>query len=441
MALGSQQGNVDALTDITGLVHSIFVGSVLPGVRWESVTAQLYMDAQEGDYRFDGQNLNGATDLLRPHGAIGSTGMLPDGNHQDAANWQTTPKRRYVRRAIDNFVGDAAVSGPGSFADLGTRLFDQMWGAWRLMEIRHAIGGSDGVICVVDSRTSSTVWVGKDGYNHTGTSPMMLLDENMVICWMDITASNAAAGAGAISSIAYSTNTVTMDSGTTWEPSATLASGDLICAATTTNIATDYFESEYTNANNGQPQVIDPDAASTTVFNVPEGTYPRWKPPRKVSGTFDHLEVTEFYRHLAAKSTSPVTSDSHVGVVAGGTFATLARTLIGFQQQQNLGRVLEGGYQTIRVAGHDFAVDDFQLHDVMSVYCVEDLYTVSLTRAGYFDQDGSMYSRIADFDGKEWFAREYSNSFCPVRGRNGAITSITLDSAVTADDYTPVPDY
>ena len=69
MALGSQQSNVDALTDITGLVHEIFVGKVLPGVRWESVTAQLHQNAMEGDYRYDGESLNGATDLPCPRRA------------------------------------------------------------------------------------------------------------------------------------------------------------------------------------------------------------------------------------------------------------------------------------------------------------------------------------------------------------------------------------
>lgn len=440
MALGSQQSNVDALADITGLVHEIFVGRVLPAVRWESPTAQMYMNAMEGDYRYDGESLNGATDLLRPTGALGTTGFLPDSDHADAGNWQTTPVRRYVRRAEDNFVASRAVSGPGSYADLSARLFDQMWGAFRLMEIRHAIGGADGVICTVTSRTSSTVFVVQDGYQHTGTNPLMLLDEGMVICWQDITAGNAAAGAAKISSIAYTTDTITVDSAATWEPSAMLAAGDLICAATTPNIATDYFDSEYTNAKNGQREIIDPDADFTTVFNIAEGTFPRWKPFRVASTTWDHIELTEFMRKLAAKSTFPVTPESHTAVMAGGTYAELARTLVGFQQQEQLGKTFEGGYQSVRVAGHDIVVDDYQLHDCMLVYCTEDLYTVSLVEAGYFDEDGSMYQRIADYDGKEWFARDYCNSFTPVRNRCGALTGITLAN-VTADDFTPTPDY
>jgi hypothetical protein len=126
--------------------------------------------------------------------------------------------------------------------------------------------------------------------------------------------------------------------------------------------------------------------------------------------------------------------------MAGGSFAELARTLVGFQQQQQLGKTFEGGYQAVRIAGHDIVVDDYQLHDVMSVYATEDLYTVSLVEAGYFDEDGSMYSRISDFDGKEWYVRDYANSFTPVRNRCGALTGISHPN-VTVDNFVPTPDY
>lgn len=439
MAFGSQKTNVQALTDITGLVHEIFVGDVLPAVRWESVTAQLFMTAGEGQYRYDGESLNGATDLLRPHGALGTSGELPDSSHQDAANWQTTPVRRYVRRAVDNFVEAAAVKGPGSFADFGTRVFDQLWGAFRLMEIRHAVGTSDGTLCKISSRTSSTVVVVTAGYGHTGANPLLLIEENMVIAWIDVSNSNAVGGAAKVSSLNYSTNSITVDSAATWEV-ATPAANDLIVAATTNDSTADYFATEYTNAKNGLLDIVDPDANNTTVFNVSESTYPRWQPYRVASGTFDHIEVTEFVRRHAAKSTMPVNPQSHTMVTHPAIVAQLARSLIGFQQQQQLGKTLEGGYQTVRIAGWDIAEDEYQLQDVLYNICNEDLYTVSLVEAGYFDEDGSMYERISDFDGKEFFVRDYCNSFSPRRNRHGALTGISLTD-VTATDFDATPNY
>lgn len=440
MAFGSQRTNVEALSDIPGLVHEIYVGDVLPSVRWESITAQLFQTAGEGQYRYDGQVLVGSTDLHRPTGALGTDGQLPDSMHTDGAEWQTTPVRRYVRRAVDNFVEAAAIKGPGSFADFGSRLFDQMWGAFRLMEIRHAVGSSTGTLCLVTSRGSNVTWTGKDGLGYTGQAALVFLDEQMVIGWRDSSNSNAVAGAGIISSINYSTGLVTMDSASTWEPSPQLAANDIIVAATTNNIATDYYADEYQNAKNGIIDIIDPLGAATTVFNVAEATHPRWKPYRVASGTFDHIEVTEFVAKHAGKSTYPVGPDSHTFITHPAVIAELARTLVGFQQQQSLGKTLEGGYQSLRVAGFDFAADPYQISDVLYSVCNEDLYTVSLIEAGYFDDDGSMYERISDFDGKEWFVRDYCNSFSPRRIRHGALTSIDLPN-VTAADFNPVPSH
>ena len=440
MALGSQKSNVQGLANITGLVHEIFVGDVLPAVRWESVTAQLFQAAGEGEYRYDGESLNGATDLLRPHGALGTDGELPDHSHVDAANWQTTPVRRYVRRAVDNFVEAAAGKGPGSFADFGTRVFDQLWGAFRMMEIRHAVGSSAGTLCLVSSRTSNVAVVAKDGYGHASCNPLLMIEEGMVVAWLDSSASNAAAGAAKVSSLTYSSNTITVDSSSTWEPSATTAANDIIVAATTNNIATDYFATERNNAKNGMIDIVDPAAASTTVFNISQSTYPRWKPYRTASSTFDHIEVTEWVRKPASKSTFPVSPSSHTMVAHPAIVAELARSLVGFQQQQQLGKTLEGGYETIRIAGWDIAEDEYQLQDVLYNVCNEDLFTISLVEAGYFDEDGSMYERISDFDGKEFYVRDYANTFSPRRNRHAALTGVTL-SNVTATDFDPTPNY
>ena len=440
MGYGSQQGNVQAITDIGGIVHEIYRGDVLPSVRFESITSQIMSTAPEGSYSYAGSKMKFAVDLELPNGALATAGALPDSTYTDAANGETTPTRRYVRRAVDNFTETRAGQGDGTFQDFGTRIFDQMWQAFKLMEIRHAVGSSTGTLAVVASRTSSTVVVVKDGYGHVGASPLLHLSKGMIICWHDSSAAFAAAGAGKISSINYSTNAITMDSAATWEPSAQTAAGDVICAATTNNIATDYFQSERNNAKNGLMTIVDPDAAASTVFNIAEGTWVRWKPYRQVSSTFDHMEVTEFLRRQGAKSTFEVSPASHTLLGSPALISELARTLIGFQQQQSLGKTLEGGYETVRIAGWDIATDPYQLQDVLYSICMEDIYTISLVEAGYFDEDGSMYERISDYDGKAWWVRDYCNSFAPRRNRHGALTGIALAN-VTASDYDPVPNY
>jgi len=265
------------------------------------------------------------------------------------------------------------------------------------------------------------------------------MEVGMIINWVDVGSSNALAGAGTISAITLSTNTVTVTTAGTWEPGNSLAANDLIVNATTPNISTDYFASEYTNAPNGLLNIVDPDEDATTVFNISQSTYPRWKPYRKASASFDHIEVTEHFRQLRAKSTSPVGPSTHVCCAQGSVIAELARTLVGFQQQTALGRTFEGGYEAVRIANMDFIEDDWQIHDVLYTLSVEDLFTVDLDgEADYFAEDGSQFSRLSDFDGKEWYVKSYKQSFSDRRNRHAALTGISLAN-VTASDFSPVP--
>ena len=54
MALGSQVSNLEAITNLTGLVHEIYAGEVKPNVSSWSPTSQLFQQAGAGDYRIDG---------------------------------------------------------------------------------------------------------------------------------------------------------------------------------------------------------------------------------------------------------------------------------------------------------------------------------------------------------------------------------------------------
>jgi len=440
MARGSQVANVSSPAALSGLLHKVFVGDVKPNVNAESVTAQTITAAGPGQYRLEGEALVGAVDLTFSGGGQGTTGNLPDHQEIDAVTWQTTAAQRYIRRAISRFTAKRG-QGPGSFEDFFGRMFDQMWDAYKRMVIRHVIGTSDGTLAKVSSRSSSTVFVVKDGYGHTNTSPLIHLEKGMKIAWVDVSASNAIAGAATISDINYSTNTVTVDSATTWEPSAQLAANDLIVMATTHNISTDYFESEFQNAPAGLMDIIDPDANSSTYNNISESTYPRWKPFREASSTFDHIELTEHWEKLRAKSTDAVGPQTHVCITSPAVRAELARSLMGFQMQQNLGQVLEGGYQTVRISGMDVAVDPYQLHDVWWTLSLQDLFRVDLDGdAAIMAEDGSQFSRLQDYDGLEWYVYDYVQYISDRRNRHAVLTGISLPN-VTASDFDPTPNY
>lgn len=185
---------------------------------------------------------------------------------------------------------------------------------------------------------------------------------------------------------------------------------------------------------------MDPGAAATTVFGIAEGTYQRWKPFRKTSVTFDHLELTEHWLQLAAKRGFAVTPDTDVVVTFPSNVAQLARSLMGFQQQAYTGGDLKGGYGKIQISGISIVEDHFFFHDVAMTLYKQGLYRVNLGGdADFWGEDGSMWSRIADFDGKDAYVVDYIQNFHVHRGANGCLTTIVTD--VTDSDFTNVPDY
>lgn len=441
MAFATQQGKIEAMTALTGLTHDIFVGSVIPNVRRESKTAMLFQDAGPGDYRLEGQNMVFATDLLYATGAMATDGNLPDHVGLDAVQGKVTPIRRFRRIALDNFVEKRA-SGPGAFDNLSDRIFDILWDSWKSMEIRHSIGASSGVVAEVSSRTSSTVVVLKDGNDHTNMNPILHLSEGSIIGWYD-TSAGGVGGAARITptGINYSTNTVTVDSAATWEPSATTAAGDFIFFATTNNITNDHFVLERNLAPNGVGTIVDPMAAATTVFNISQTTYPRWKPYRKASATFDHLEVTEHWLQLGQKRGIDVSPQTDVAVAHPGPIAQLARSLMGLQQQAYTGTSLAGGYSQVTVAGIPFVQDGYFYHDAMVTLHKPGLFRITLGGdADFWSGDGSQWSRIPNYDGREAHVVEYMNFFSPTRGCHGALTGITT-SDITESDFEPIPNY
>lgn len=444
MAADSQQGNVELLSALSGLTHEIFVGNVADLVRHESETAKLFKEATPGeDFRFSGEKMVFAVDLRFKQGGVPTSGHLPDYVPMDAVNGEQTPTRRYARLAIDNQV-EMLASGEGAFEDLGARIQKKLWQAWKYMEIANAVGGSSGVVCLVDARTSSTVFTVKDGYGHTGTNPISLLSENVPIGWWDVDQAQVGGAANVTNTgINYSNDTITVDSAATWETEVgnQIVGDDLIYYATTNDTTSAHFELSRNLSPSGVGTVLDPNGDLTTVFNISETTYRRWKPFRKVSSTFDHLEFTEFALKLGVKCGIDVTPEDYCVVTHPSCAAQMARSLIGFQQQAYTGGELSGGYTAVTVAGHRMKQDPFFYHDVAAFFNYDSIYRVDIGgEADFWSGDGSMWHRIADYDGRTAFAGDYMNYLCNHRGANGALTNIKTPD-VNVSDFDTVPDY
>jgi hypothetical protein len=440
MSSSSQQGNVLTMATLTGLTHDIFVGRVVNNVRRTSPSAMLFKNATpDSEYELVGQNMKFAVDLRYKTGGMATDGHIPDYVGLDAVQGKLNPTRRYARIALDNLVEKQA-SGKGAFENLGERIFDKLWDSWESQEIRHSIGYSSALLGVVESRTNDTTFIIKDAFGSTGTNPISHIAEGSILSWWDLTATAAIDGAGRVDSIDYETREVTMDDAATWEPGDDLAAGDLIYFATTNNISNAHFVAERNLAPNGLGTIVDPNGDLTTVHDISETTYGRWKPFRKNSVTHDHLELTEFRLALAAKRGFDVTPETDVQIAFPSVVAQIARSLMGFQQQAYSGGALEGGYRSVAVDGIQTVADHFFFRDVSMTVCKEHLFRVNLgDDVDFWGEDGSMWSRMPDFDGKDAFVVEYGNNFSNNRGAHGALTGITTD--LTDSEFDPIPNH
>lgn len=420
--------NVDrAASDISTLVHENYVNEVKPWLDHISPLAGLFNSLGDGGYSLVGEKIQFARDYTYRGGFMGTDGYLPEPEAVDPLELQFTPARLYARSAVDNFLAASAVR-PGAYEEFSARLMTQMWDAVERGTTRHIHGGSDATVCTFSSRTSATVLVVDAGYGYAGASPAMFLEPGMTLALLDASSSYATIGVAKIDSIDYDTSatTATITFASDIDTSSTGADGDPLVFATTNDSSDSHFVTERNNAPLGLLDIIDPNDDLTAYGGLTESSWQRINPIRRASSDFGHIEIMEFLAEIEAKSNSPVSAQSHVLTMQKGAEIELAKELLGFQQQAELGRTLQGGWQAVRIGQFDVLSDPYHIPDVVYALAPEDLFVVDLDgEPEVWAGDGSPFQRLTDYDGKEWFIRHYVNRFAGRRNNMGALTGVS----------------
>jgi len=434
----SQQPFLEDIAGISELVHENFINGVYPWLEFMGPVLSLFQLAGPGEFNLLGEKIIFAGDVTYAGGAMATSGFLPDSEYIDPVNFETTPTRMYVRRAVDNFIVARAAGPDGTFEDFLGRLMEQMWDAFERTQNRHVHGSSDGTICLVASRIDNVTITVDSGLGHLGTSPLMFLEPGMRLAWHDASDSFAVGGAAIILSIDYANDEITFT--TPFDDGGTVpVDGDPIVFATTSSDTATYFETERGKAALGLLDLIDPDENNSSYLGVSESTNPRVKPVRTASVNYDEVEIMEHWKEIESKSTAPVGPMTHTCTCQPGTVIELAKTLLPYTQIQTKGKELPGGWTTINIAGQDMLEDPWHIHDVLYTLCMEDMRVIDLDGdAQISTDDGREWQRLADFDGREIFARHYVQRILKRRNRCGALTGITNPNA---SRYDPEPDY
>jgi hypothetical protein len=182
---------------------------------------------------------------------------------------------------------------------------------------------------------------------------------------------------------------------------------------------------ERSKAPMGLLDIIDPADSATTYGALTESSTARINPIRRATSDWGFVEMTEFQAEVGAASTSPVSPSSHVWVMQEGNKIEVAKELLPYQQQANLGRTLEGGWTAVNIGGFDIVSDPYCVPSVAYLLCLEDFKVVNLDgEASVWSGDGNQFQRMTDYDGKQWFLRHYVQRFATRRNRSGAITGL-----------------
>lgn len=426
-----------ALTNLGALVHENFRGRVKPWLDVIAPMLALFKKVGPGEYALNGKKLVFAADALYAGMAMATTGYLPASQYVDPITLETTPARTYVRRAVDNFTVARATGKDGAFEDFMSRIMSQMWEALERMQIRHIHGSTAATVCVANEAGGDTTLVVRDGYGWTGANPGMFIEPGMWVSILDANDNYAELGVYTVSSVDYDTSSTTATITFTGATSATVEAGDVLVFSTSTATGDSWHETERNNAPLGLIDIVDPGDTASTYLGVTEASYPRINPIRRASSDWGEVEFMEFIQEISSKSNSQVTSESHTVTMHPGVYIELAKTLLPYTQIQQKGKELPGGWTTVRMGGFDIVQDSYHLPDVVYFLPMEDLKVVDLDgEPSVWDGDGSQFARLADYDGKEWFAKHYLQRFADRRNRIGALTSVTNPNK---ERYVPTP--
>jgi hypothetical protein len=412
--------------DIGQLVHENYVNEVKPWLDHLSPVAGLFETIGDQGYSLVGEKLVSAAESRYAGGGMSTDGNLPDHQYVDPVRWEATAARSYVRRAVDNFTR-ALGTTPGAFEDFFARVQDQMLDVYERMQTRHVHGSSEATVCKVGSRAGADEFVVKDGYGYPGAAPCMFVEPGMLLALLDASDDYSVIGVAEVEHVEYNTSntTATITFASDIDPGDDAAEDDVFVFPTTPDTNARHFVTERGLAPNGLLNIIDPNAEQTVFLGVDETEHVRWAPPRRASEDFGHVEMMEFLAEIAAKSNSPVSVETHVLTMQEGIYIELAKDLLPYQQQSQLGRELAGGWNAVRIGDFECIKDIYHIPDVVYAHCPDDYWNIDLDGdAHVFAEDGSQFQRLADYDGMEWFMRHYNNRGANRRNRCGALTGV-----------------
>lgn len=424
--MATQVGEIQRTTSaVSTLFHDNFVNEVKSLLKYMDPFAELFSEMGPGGYSFSGTQITSALDDNAAVDFQGTDGYHPDSSYFEPFEWSATCARAYLRRAADEFIVHLG-QGNGVYQNYEERLTAQALDAVRRKVGFHVHGSANATVATFVSRTSSTILVVDAGLGHAGQDPTHWLYVGAVLALLNANSSHTTIGVAKVASWTFdsATGQATITFASAIDSGSDGADGDPLVFATSDDSSANNYGVERGYAPNGALNIFDPNESQSTFQGVTLSSHTKWDPARKVSYDWGHVELTEFAEQVAVESNMPVSTESHVVTMHTGAKIEVAKGLLQYQQQSNLGRELQGGWKTVRVGEYDLLASPYHIWDVAYFVDPDSIHVVEPFEPQIWVPDGSEKNRIPDYDGWEWVIRWYGQRLTTTRNRLGVITGI-----------------
>jgi hypothetical protein len=362
-----------------------------------------------------------------------TTGKLPEPQDGVDKQGRLGIARSYFVSKVDGLALKATTNSKGAYISAAKKVIRDVMQQWKIEQNRIMHSDSQGIRCVVVSRTSATVVVVDSPYGITGAGPgNMFIRVGDTLAAHDTGSANALLGKAPIASIARgSGDQATITFASSIEGAGTIATGDILVSAVTT--ATSATDTSLGAEPHGAKSIIDVEDAFATFEQLKDD---RWEAQKLTSTTVDETIVMKLLNTIRARTGIDWRSNPKkmTLLTTTGIWQAYGDSLLGLRRFNAPTMELNGGFKGVQVAGATLIDDPYCPRGRLYAFHGPSLIFVDLMDFGMLSyEDANRWRPAAREDSYEGVHGIYWNFGATQRNAHGVISGIT-----DTDNFSPV---
>jgi hypothetical protein len=363
-----------------------------------------------------------------------TTGKLPEPQDGVDKQGRLGIARSYFVSKVDGLALKATTNSKGAYISAAKKVIRDVMQQWKIEQNRVMHGDSQGIRCVVVTRTSATEIIVDAPYGISGAGPgNLFLRVGDTVAVHDTNAANALLSKAVIGSITRGSGdqaTLIASSGD-FEGAGTVATGDILVSACTA--ATSATDTSLGAEPHGAKSIIDVEDAFATFEQLKDD---RWVAQKLTSTTVDETIVMKLLNTIRARTGIDWRSNAKkmILLTTTGIWQAYGASLLGLRRFTAPTMELNGGFKGVQVAGATLIDDPYCPRGRLYAFHGPSLIFIDLMDFGMLSyEDANRWRPAAREDSYEGVHGIYWNFGATQRNAHGVISGIT-----DTDNFSPV---